>query len=46
MTLPKPFRTVYFNCFGIPLGVPETLETWQEPLGQILTLGDALGPEL
>ena len=28
------------------MGVPEPLETWENDFSQILTLGDALGPEL
>ena len=46
MTLPEPIKTGYFNYFGVPLGVPETLETGSEALWQILTFGNALGIEL
>ena len=45
-TAPKPLETCDFDCFWTPLGVPEPLETWQQPLCQIFTLGDALGGEL
>ena len=35
-----------FNEFCFPLGVQDHLGTWYDDLNQILTLGDALGPEL
>ena len=42
----KPFRTVNFNSFWVPLGVPDPLETFWEALCKILTFGTDLGPEL
>ena len=43
---PKTFKNCRISLKLGPFGCAGALETWYKPMCQILTLGDALGPEL
>ena len=45
-SLLDPLKAYKINMFDLPLDVPGPLETYWLPLCQILTLGNALQPEL